>query len=261
MAGPKDAAGNTKWDGKPHFVGRKATHYDDPEQREFQPAVIQETTGVLAELAAGGPALELAIGTGRVALPLAARGVNVRGIELSEDMVAELRKKTGGADLEVVVGDMTSAAAPGVGSYSLVYLVYNTIGNVVTQERQVECFVNAGRHLALGGCFVIEVVVPQLQRLAVGETHVAFMATPTHAGIDELDVVTQAGVSHHYFIGPDGRGARSSMPWRYVWPAELDLMARIAGMRLRERWGDWDRRPFTAQSYKHISVWEKVSPA
>jgi SAM-dependent methyltransferase len=240
------------------FVGRKATHYDDPDQREFDPAVIEETAGFLAETADGGMVLEFAIGTGRVALPLARRGLEVRGIELSEDMVAELRKKPGGPGLEVLVGDMTTATAPGAGSFGLVYLVYNTIGNVVTQERQVECFINASRHLAAGGCFVIEVGVPQLQRLAVGETNVAFMATPTHAGIDELDVVSQAGMSHHYFIGPDGRGGRFSTPWRYVWPSELDLMARLAGMRLRERWADWDRSAFTAFSGKHVSVWEKA---
>jgi SAM-dependent methyltransferase len=242
------------------FAGERATNYDDPEQLEFDPAVIAGTADFLAEVAAGGTALEFAIGTGRVALPMAARGVEVAGIELSEDMVAQLRQKPGGADLEVVVGDMTSATAPRVGSYSLVYLVYNTIGNVETQERQVECFVNGSRHLAVGGCFVIEVVVPQLQRLAAGERFVPFMVPPTHAGIDELDVVTQAGVSHHYLVGPEGRGGVFSTPWRYVWPSELDLMARLAGMRLRERWGDWDRSAFTARSWKHVSVWEKVGP-
>jgi hypothetical protein len=241
-----------------HFVGRVAENYDDPEQREFDPVVIEGTAAFLAEVAGGGPALEFAIGTGRVALPLAARGVDVRGIELSEDMVAELRKKPGGADLDVVVGDMTTATATDAGTYSLVYLVYNTIGNVVTQDAQVACFVNAARHLAVGGSFCIEVMVPQLQRLPLGETVQVFMATPTHVGVDELDVVTQAGISRHYWVGADGRGAVFSMPWRYVWPSELDLMARLAGLRLRDRFADWDRSAFGAQSYKHVSVWEKV---
>jgi hypothetical protein len=217
----------------------------------------------VAERGGGGPLLEFAIGTGRVALPLAAKGVDVRGIELSEDMVAELRKKPGGADLDVVIGDMTTATASGAGTYSLVYLVYNTIGNVVTQDAQVACFMNAARHLAVGGCFCIEVMVPRLQGLPVGETMQAFMVTPTHVGVDELDVVTQSGISHHYWVGADGRGAVFSMPWRYVWPSELDLMARLAGLRLRDRFADWDRSAFGAGSFKHVSVWEKrekVSP-
>jgi SAM-dependent methyltransferase len=213
-------------------------------------AAIDPVVDVLAELAGGGRALELAIGTGRIALPLAARGVRVAGIDLSEPMVAQLRAKPGGDALPVTIGDMTTTRV--AGSFRVVYLVFNTIGNLLTQEAQVACFANAAAHLEAGGCFVVELEVPALRRLPPGERYVVFDATESHAGIDEYDVARQLLVSHHY-----SSHGYSSMPFRYVWPAELDLMARIAGLRLRERWADWDRSPFTAEGRSHVSVWEK----
>jgi SAM-dependent methyltransferase len=199
-------------------------------------------------------ALELAIGTGRVALPLSARGVCVRGIELSQAMAAQLRAKPGADAIDVTIGDMTTTRVEG--SFRLVYLVYNTIENLVTQDAQVDCFRNAAAHLEPGGRFVIEVEVPQLRRLPPGDAARVFDLSADHLGVDELDVVAQRGISHHYWHDGD-RVRVFSMPWRYAWPAELDLMARIAGMTLRERWGDWDRTPFTSESTKHVSVWEK----
>ena len=215
---------------------------------------IDPAVDVLAELAGDGRALEFAIGTGRIALPLAERGVPVAGIDFSEPMVEQLRAKPGGSAVPVVVGDMTTTRVDG--EFRLVYLVFNSIDNLTTQDAQVACFENAARHLEPGGCFVIEVHVPDLRRLPPGERFVPFSATPTHAGIDEYDVVNQGLVSHHYSVR-EGGSRQVSMPFRYVWPSELDLMARIAGMRLRSRWQDWDRSPFTSESWKHGSVWEK----
>jgi methyltransferase family protein len=227
-----------------------ADRYDAGLGSMGEPAAIDPVVDVLAELAGDGAALEFAIGTGRIALPLAARGVPVSGIDLSEPMVAHLRGKAGGDAIDVTIGDMTTTRVDG--SFRVVYLVYNTIGNVTTQNAQVACFENAARHLELGGCFVIELTVPDLQRLPPGERFVVFDVSERHAGIDEYDVLTQTLVSHHYYA--DGYG---SMPFRYAWPSELDLMARIAGMTLRDRWQDWDRSPFTAESRKHVSVWQK----
>lgn len=241
-----------------YFDEPVAARYDDGSSHLFSPEVLEPTVDLLAELAAGGRALELGIGTGRVALPLAARGVEVHGIELSRAMVARLREKPGGAGIPVEIGDFASTRVGG--TFALAYLVFNTINNLTTQDEQVECFVNAARHLRPGGHFVIEVGVPSLQRLPPGETVRAFTVTPTRLGFDEYDVVTQGLVSHHYWI--ENAALRElSVPFRYVWPSELDLMARIAGMRLSERWADWTREPFTAESRKHISVWEKPSPA
>jgi SAM-dependent methyltransferase len=231
-----------------------AARYDESDADMFDPAVVDPAVDFLAELAGGGRALELAIGTGRIALPLAARGVEVHGIELSEAMVARLRAKPGGAQIPITIGDFTSARADG--TFALAYLVYNTIQNVTTQEGQVACFRNVAAHLDPGGCFVIEVEVPSLQRIPRGERFRVFAASEDHWGIDEYDVETQAAFSHH-FERIDGRWEFSSMPFRYVWPAELDLMAAMAGMRLRERWGGWRREPFTAGSTDHVSVWEK----
>jgi len=199
---------------------------------------------------AGGGALELAIGTGRIAVPLAARGVRVAGIDLSPDMVAELRKKTD--EIPVEIGDMSATRVGG--TFSLVYVVYNSIFNLRTQERQVACFENAAAHLEPGGAFVVEIMVPELQRLPLGDKFLLFDATPEHVGFDEYDLVTQGLTSYHY--NPIS-GDYSTFPGRYIWPSELDLMARLAGLELRERWADWDRSPFTAESKKHISVWEK----
>jgi SAM-dependent methyltransferase len=236
------------------FVGRIAEQYDADSPDMFDPAVIDPAVDLLAGLVRGGRALELAVGTGRIALPLSRRGVEVHGIDLSADMVAQLRAKPGSESIAVTIGDFVTTVADG--RFSLVYLVYNTIGNLTTQDEQVDCFRNAARHLEPGGVFVIEVEVPQLQRLPPGETVRVFTSSPTRLGFDELDIATQAGVSHHHWIA-DGRRETFSVPYRYVWPSELDLMARLAGLTLRERWGDWQRAPFTSKSARHVSVWEK----
>jgi SAM-dependent methyltransferase len=237
-----------------YFDQPVATTYDDDEDERFTADHLALESGFLAELAgrAGttGRALELAIGTGRVALPLAARGVEVCGIDLSPAMLDRLREKPGGAALTVVTGDFTTTQVSG--EFDLVYLVFNTIGNVTSQDGQVATFGNAARHLRPGGYFVIETGVPQ-----PGERFRVFDHTERHHGIDEYDAVIQAMWSHHYTRLGDGTYRRDTIPFRYAWPAELDLMARIAGMELHERWGWWDRRPFTAQSASHVSVWQK----
>ncbi len=237
-----------------YFDERIARGYDRDSADMFAPEVVGETVDFLADLAGDGGALEFAIGTGRIALPLSDRGVRVQGIDLSPDMLAQLAAKPGADKIGVTEGDFTSTWVDG--TFELVYLVYNTIGNVTTQDAQVECFANAAAHLEPGGCFVVEVLVPQLRRLPPGETVQVFTVTPTRIGFDELDVAQQLGVSHHIWLGGH-EPVRFSMPWRFVWPAELDLMARLAGMRLRERWADWGRQPFTSESTKHVSVWEK----
>jgi SAM-dependent methyltransferase len=224
----------------------------------WDPALLAGTADVLEELAAGGPALEFAIGTGRVAVPLAERGVAVAGIELDAGEVAKLRARGGlAADLPVVIGDMASVRAPGAGRYRLVYLVFNTVMNLTSQEAQVACFENAAAHLAPGGRFVIETMVPALRKLPPGERYVVFGLTERYVGVDEYDVERQLLGSHHTTVGSDGTGERSTGAFRYVWPAELDLMARIAGLRLVHRWADWSRAPFTGDSPSHVSVWEK----
>lgn len=238
-----------------YFGEPVARHYDEAVGEMFDPAVVDATVDFLAELAGDGAALELGIGTGRIALPLAARGVRVHGIDLSEAMVAQLRAKPGGEEIGVTIGDFATTRVDG--PFSLGYLVFNTIGNLISQDEQVACFQNAAAHLEPGGCFVIEVGMPQLRRLPEGERFVPFSVTPTHLGIDEYDVATQGLISHHHTLR-DGNWALRSIPFRYVWPAELDLMARLAGMALRERWADWTREPFTSESKKHISVWEKT---
>ena len=218
------------------------------------PALIAETVSVLHGLAAGGRALEFAVGTGRIALPLAARGTSVSGIELSSAMVDVMRNKPGGDAIEVAIGDMTEAQVEG--PFSLVFLIFNTISNLTTQEAQVACFQNASAHLAPGGRFVIENQVPPLQRLPFGETTLGFSHGPGHEGRDEFDVATQTFSSHHEWRG-DGATRRLSVPFRYVWPSELDLMARMAGMSLESRWQDWRGAPFTRLSESHVSVWRK----
>ena len=210
----------------------------------------------LAELALGGGALELGVGTGRIALPLAERGIRVSGIDLSEAMVAQLRAKPGGDAIDVTIGDFATTTAGS--TFSLAYIVFNTIMNLTTQDEQVACFENVAAQLEPGGCFVIEVMVPALQLLPPGETiHVFSYESPTKFGFDEYDVANQGLISHHYGERRDGSFGRHWVPFRYIWPAELDLMARIAGLRLRERWSDWSREPFTSDSTKHVSVWEK----
>jgi SAM-dependent methyltransferase len=237
-----------------HFGERVAARYDEGSADMFDPAVVDPAVDFLAELAGDGAALELGIGTGRIALPLAARGVRVHGIDLSDAMVARLRGKPGGEDVGVTIGDFATTKVDA--TFALAYLVFNTIDNLTTQDEQVACFQNVAAHLEPGGCFVIEVGIPELRRLPPGETFVAFDVSPTHLGFDEYDVATQGLISHHYSL-VDGELEVVAMPFRYVWPAELDLMARLAGMRLRERWSGWHREPFTNDSRKHVSVWEK----
>jgi SAM-dependent methyltransferase len=237
-----------------HFGERVAARYDESSADMFEPAVIEPVVDFLADLAGDGAALELGIGTGRIALPLAHRGVPVHGIDLSEAMVARLRAKPGAERIGVTMGDFATTTVEG--TFSLAYLVFNTINNLTTQDEQVACFQNVAAHLEPGGCFVIEVGVPALQRLPPGETVRPFDVSPTHLGFDEYDVVSQGLISHHYSL-VDGGLEVVAMPFRYVWPSELDLMARLAGMRLRERWGGWKREPFTSESTKHVSVWEK----
>jgi SAM-dependent methyltransferase len=232
-----------------------AETYDEYSAQMFRPEAVDPVVDFLAELAGDGAALELGIGTGRIALPLTARGIHVHGIDLSEAMVAKLRAKPGGADIPVTIGDFATTTLDE--RFSLAYLVFNTIENLTTQDEQVACFENVAAHLEPGGCFVIEVELPNLQRLPRGERFVVFHVGDTHVGIDEYDVARQGLVSHHLQRTPDGTYGRSSGPFRYVWPSELDLMARIAGMRLRERWAGWKREPFTNESTKHVSVWEK----
>ena len=239
-----------------HFGEAVAAAYDDGDER-FAAEHLALETGFLAEVAGpGGRALELAIGTGRVALPLAARGIEVHGIDLSQAMVDQMRRKPGGADIPVGIGDFASTVV-GEG-FDLVYLVYNTIGNATTQDAQVATYENAARHLRPGGCFVVETGVAGVLHAQAGHRYQVFNHADDHHGIDEYDPVTQAMWSHHYSRTPDGTFERHSVPFRYAWPAELDLMARIAGMRLRERWAWWDRTPFTADSRAHVSVWEKA---
>lgn len=237
-----------------------AAVYDDDRGIAYDPAEIERTVDLLEDLASPGPVLELAIGTGRIAAPLASRGVEVHGIELSRAMAARVAGKPGGAGIPVTIGDMATTRVDG--QFSLVFLVFNTINNLTTQDAQVDCFVNAAAHLRPGGRFVIEVGVPKLRSLPPGQDTVPFyvgVGPPdgTHRlGFDRYDVVTQQFTSNHVRV-ERGVGQFRSIPFRYVWPAELDLMARIAGLTLEHRWQDWSRSPFTADSQKHVSVWSK----
>ena len=236
-----------------YFGESVAARYDDDAEM-FDPAVVNPTVEFLAGLAGNGRALELGIGTGRIALPLARRGVSVHGIDLSNAMVARLRAKPGGEEIGVTIGDFATTTADG--TFSLAYLVFNTIMNLTTQAAQVACFRNVAAHLEPGGAFVIEVGVPGLRRLPPGETIHAFHFSETRWGLDEYDVANQGLISHHVTL-VDEKIERNSIPFRYVWPAELDLMAELAGMTLRERWSGWQHEPFTSESDKHVSVWEK----
>jgi len=237
-----------------YFDEPVAARYDESSADMFDPEVVDPVVDFLAELAGSGRALELGIGTGRIALPLAQRGVAVHGIELSKAMAARLRAKPGGEAIGITIGDFATTNVEG--TFSLAYLVFNTIGNLTTQEAQVACFQNVATHLEPGGRFVIEVGIPELRRLPPGETMRVFDASPTHWGIDEYDVANQGLISHHFEL-VDGHFELHSLPFRYTWPAELDLMAQLGGMRLRERWSGWKREPFTSESRKHVSVWEK----
>jgi SAM-dependent methyltransferase len=233
--------------------------YDAVYSAEAMPSVVGPMLDLLMDVADGGPVLEFAVGTGRVALPLSARGASVHGIELSPDMAEQLRSKPGADAVPVTIGDMTSTRVPG--EFSLVYLVANTIMNVTTQDEQLAVFDNAAAHLRPGGCFVIEVIVPQLRRVPPGEAGWIFTLEPDHVGIETLDdVVEQVAWSRHW-MEVDGRLVRHDAPYRYVWPSELDLMARISGLRRKDRWAGWDRTPFTSDSRRHITVFRKMPDA
>jgi SAM-dependent methyltransferase len=240
-----------------HFGEHVAARYDETSADMFEPAVVDPVVDFLADLVGDGAALELGLGTGRIALPLTQRGIRVHGIDLSGAMVARLREKPGGEAIGVTIGDFATTRVEG--TFTLAYLVFNTIMNLTTQDEQVACFQNVAAHLEPGGSFVIEVGLPDLRRLPPGATFRPFTVTPTRLGFDEYDVVAQGLISHHYWVREDKLEALS-MPFRYVWPSELDLMARLAGMTLRERWSGWQREPFTSDSRKHVSVWEKTGP-
>ncbi|MGV9559672.1 class I SAM-dependent methyltransferase [Streptomyces sp. NPDC003522] len=236
-----------------------ASRYDTPGTGMFAPEVLGPTVDRLAELASGGRALEFAIGTGRVAVPLAARGVPVTGVELSRPMIGQLRTKADESAIPVVVGDMATTRAPG--EYALVYLVHNTISNLLTQAEQVACFRNAARHLTPGGRFVVELWVPELRRLPPGQEATVWHAEPGYIGLDTYDVLRQHVVSHHFRFDGSGRRARlDRSPHRYVWPAELDLMARLAGFVPESRHADWTGSAFTAESRSHVSVYRLPDP-
>ncbi len=238
-----------------YFGEGVAERYDESSPEMFDPAVVEPVVDFLVELAGDGRALELGIGTGRIALPLTQRGIQVHGIDLSEAMVAQLRAKPGGEGIGVTIGDFATTTVEG--PFTVAYLVFNTINNLTSQDEQVACFQNVAAHLDPGGCFVIEVGVPGLRLVPPGQRFRAFEVNETYVGIDEYDVANQGLISHHLSAGADGTFERRSIPFRYVWPAELDLMARLAGMTLRERWSSWKHEPFTSESTKHVSVWEK----
>jgi SAM-dependent methyltransferase len=230
-----------------------AAEYDTAGEGMFAPEVLGPTVDLLSELAGGGAALELAVGTGRVAIPLIERGVQVSGIELSRPMIDRLREKADETTVPVVEGDMASTQVPG--TFSLVYLVFNTISNLLTQGEQVECFCNAARHLAPGGRFVIELWVPQLRSLPPGSPATVFHTGDGYIGLDTYDVLDQQVVSHHFRFGVGREATHAISPHRYIWPAELDLMALLAGFELEARYADWDRSVFTAESRSHVSVY------
>ncbi|SDT30162.1 class I SAM-dependent DNA methyltransferase [Microlunatus soli] len=251
------AAGDDPADG--WFPESVAADYDNPGGAN-EAATIMAAVDVLEALADGGPALEFAVGTGRIAAPLADRGVTVSGIELSRAMAERVAAKPGGDRVDVTIGDMTSTRVPG--DFSLAFLVFNTISNVTSQDGQVDVFCNAAAHLRPGGLFVIEVGVPGLRQLPPGQDTVPFTVAPNadrggYVGFDQYDVVTQQFTSNHVSVTADGAGRFYRIPFRYAWPAEMDLMARIAGMRLKHRWSGWDRAEFTADSTSHVSVWQK----
>jgi SAM-dependent methyltransferase len=241
---------------KNYFDEPVAARYDETSAEMFAPDVVEPAVDFLARLADGGPALEFGIGTGRIALPLSRRGVRVHGIDLSPAMIARLQAKPGAEEIGTTVGNVATTRVDG--AFRLVYIVWNTIMNLRTQEAQVACFQNAAAHLEPGGCFVVEVMVPELRRLPPGETAKPFHVSTTRLGFDTYDVATQRLTSHHYWIEGD-RVRVETYPGRYVWAAELDLMAHLAGMTLRERWGGWRGEPFTSESDSHVSVWEKAA--
>jgi SAM-dependent methyltransferase len=239
---------------KNYFDERIAEGYEAKWPELFEPAAVDPVVNFLADLAGTGPVLELGIGTGRIALPLSRRDVRVHGIELSTAMVARLQAQPGADAIGITIGDFATTKVSG--TFRLAYLARNTITNLTSQDEQAECFRTVAAQLESGGCFVIENYIPQLQRLPPGETTRVFTATPTHLGFEQYDIAAQIAVSHHYWL-IDGQLETFSSPHRYLWPAELDLMAKIAGMTLRERWSGWNREPFTSESTTHVSVWQK----
>jgi SAM-dependent methyltransferase len=230
-----------------------AERYEEVSAYMFEPSVVDPAVDFLANLAGDGPALEFAVGTGRIAIPLTERGVSVSGIELSRAMVDQLEKKR--RDIPVVLGDMATSTMPG--EFSLVYLVWNTLGNLRTQAEQVACFRNAARHLAPGGRFVIELWIPEIRRYPPGQEAVPFHIGKRHVGFNTYDMTTQQGTSHHYRRQDDGTATYAASNFRYVWPAECDLMAQLAGLDLENRAADWNGNPFTDDSERHVSVWRK----
>jgi SAM-dependent methyltransferase len=241
-----------------YFGEPVAAGYDDPADPVNQPEAVDPAVSLLAELAGSGRALELAIGTGRIGLPLSQRGVPVHGIELSRAMAARLRDKPGGDAVAVTIGDMATTRVDG--TFTVAYLVFNTINNLTTQEAQVACFVNVARHLAPGGCFVIETGIPPLRLLPPGQDIQGYRASQNRIVSYSFDHATQ-NYRGHYVEFADATGEYRTIPFRYVWPAELDLMAQIAGLRLRDRWAGWNREPFTTNSRSHVSVWKKPAEA
>ncbi len=247
----------TDWIDQPdaHLNPIVAEAYDAGGSREQQPEFIANVVEVLADLADGGSVVEFAIGTGRIAVPLTEAGVSVSGMDISQPMLDRLNAKPVAANITAIVGDMTSTVMGE--DFALAYLVYNTIMNLKTQDAQVECFINAAKHLKPGGRFVIECGLPMLHRLTPGETIKPFNVSEQHLGFEEhVDAVNQISISHHYHINGD-RVRTNSPSFRYVWPSELDLMARIGGMELEHRWEDWNRTPFNGESTGHVSVWRK----
>ena len=240
-----------------YFGERVAASYDDPSDRMFQPEAIGPAVSLLAGLAGSGRALELAIGTGRIGLPLSQRGVPVHGIELSRAMVVRLRGKPGGDAIGVTIGDMATTRVDG--TFTVAYLVFNTINNLTSQEAQVACFCNVAEHLIPGGCFVIETSIPPLRHLPPGQDILGYRAGPGRIVSYSFDHATQQ-YRGHYVEFTDGTGEYRTVPFRYVWPSELDLMAQLAGLRLRDRWAGWNREPFTTDSRSHVSVWQKPAP-
>ncbi len=232
-----------------------AKNYDATSAEKFAPEVLDPTVDFLADLAGSDPALEFAIGTGRVGVPLAARGVPLTGIELSAPMVAELRRKVDESALPVVIADMATTMVPG--EFSLVYLVWNSISNLRTQQEQVECFRNAARHLDHGGRFVIELWVPPVRRLPPGQLAAPMSLGDGHLVFDTYDLTTQHCTSHHYWREADGTTRYGAGNFRYIWPSECDLMAQLAGLELEARYADWDKSAFTSDSESHVSIWRK----
>ncbi|ADP81625.1 class I SAM-dependent DNA methyltransferase [Pseudofrankia inefficax] len=237
-----------------YFPAEVADRYDADSADRFAPAAVDPAVDLLTELAGDGRALEFGVGTGRIALPLVRRGVPVHGIDLSTAMVAQLRAKPDGAAVDVTIGDFATTVVGG--TFAVAYLVFNTINNLTTQEAQVACFRNAARHLAPGGFFVVEVGVPELRKLPPGQTVVPFQVGAGAWAYDVYDTSTQF-LSSNYVEVAAGRGRFRAIPFRYVWPAELDLMAQLAGLRPYARWEDWARRPFTHESPGHVSVWRR----